>query len=431
MSDNVGNFSSSGPTPALTATNTSTNTSTADPGPGILGQSSSDAYGVVGINTGGTGVSGQNRSTTARDPGVEGIGVVGAGVQGHSQQGVGVVGFGPQFGVTGDGGESGVGVSGTSRSSNGVAGSSAATTGSGVFGNNTGGGPGVNGQSTTGNGVQGDALTATGNGVFGFNNAGGTGVAGNSNSGVGVMGESTSNWGVGGKSDTQVGVFGQSTSNWGVGGKSDTGVGVVGQSNSNWGVEGTSTSNDGVHGTSTTGTGVAGVSTSAIGVFGHGTPAGFFQGDVTVTGTVTVQQDIVLSNADCAEEFDVEDPVGTDSGTVMVIGDDEALHPSSEPYDRRVAGVVSGGGEYRPALLLDRRASSRPRSPVALVGKVCCKVDAQHEPVNVGDLLTTSPTPGHAMRASEKDRAFGAVIGKALQPLTGGRGLIAILVALQ
>ena len=146
---------------------------------------------------------------------------------------------------------------------------------------------------------------------------------------------------------------------------------------------------------------------------------------------MTVQQDIVLSNADCAEEFDVEDPVGVDSGTVMVIGDDEALHPSSGPYDRRVAGVVSGGGEYKPALLLDRRASSRPRSPVALVGKVCCKVDAQHEPVSVGDLLTTSPTPGHAMRASDKDRAFGAVIGKALQPLTSGRGLIAILVALQ
>ena len=86
----------------------------------------------------------------------------------------------------------------------------------------------------------------------------------------------------------------------------------------------------------------------------------------------------------------------------MVIGDDEALHPSAGPYDRRVAGVVSGGGAYKPALLLDRRASSRPRSAVALVGKVCCKVDAQHEPINVGDLLTTSPTPGHAMRASDQ-----------------------------
>ena len=124
-------------------------------------------------------------------------------------------------------------------------------------------------------------------------------------------------------------------------------------------------------------------------------------------------------------------PAAAGPGTVMVIGDDQALRPSSESYDRRVAGVVSGAGDYKSALLLDRRASSRPRSPVALVGKVCCKVDAQHGPVKVGDLLTTSPTPGHAMRAADQGRAFGAVIGKALQPLASGRGLIAILVALQ
>jgi prepilin-type processing-associated H-X9-DG protein len=157
--------------------------------------------------------------------------------------------------------------------------------------------------------------------------------------------------------------------------------------------------------------------------------AAWFDGNVQVNGTITVQADIVLANADCAEEFDAAGLAAP--GTVMVIGDDEALRPSAEPYDRRVAGVVSGGGQYKPALLLDRRASSRPRSAVALVGKVCCKVDAEHGPVKVGDLLTTSPTPGHAMRASDRDRAFGAVIGKALQPLESGQALIPILVALQ
>lgn len=161
----------------------------------------------------------------------------------------------------------------------------------------------------------------------------------------------------------------------------------------------------------------------------YGEGAADFSCNVTVAGTVTVDQDIVLANADCAEEFDVVDSAGP--GTVMVIGDDEALRPSAEAYDRRVAGVISGGGEYKPALLLDRRASSRPRSAVALVGKVCCKVDADHGPIEVGDLLTTSPRPGHAMRASDRDRAFGAVIGKALQPLDSGQGLIPILVALQ
>jgi hypothetical protein len=45
--------------------------------------------------------------------------------------------------------------------------------------------------------------------------------------------------------------------------------------------------------------------------------------------------------------------------------------------------------------------------------------------------LTTSPTPGHAMKADDASRTFGSVIGKALRPLESGQTLIPILVALQ
>jgi hypothetical protein len=69
--------------------------------------------------------------------------------------------------------------------------------------------------------------------------------------------------------------------------------------------------------------------------------------------------------------------------------------------------------------------------PLALLGKVFCKVDAQYSPIEVGDLLTTSPTIGHAMKADDPLKAFGSVIGKALRPLQAGRGMIPILVALQ
>ena len=65
------------------------------------------------------------------------------------------------------------------------------------------------------------------------------------------------------------------------------------------------------------------------------------------------------------------------------------------------------------------------------MGKVFCKVDAQYGAVEVGDLLTTSPTAGHAMKASNSAKAPGAVIGKALRPLIDGQGLIPILIALQ
>jgi hypothetical protein len=96
-----------------------------------------------------------------------------------------------------------------------------------------------------------------------------------------------------------------------------------------------------------------------------------------------------------------------------------------------VAGVIAGAGAYRPGIVLDRVASQGNRQPLALSGKVYCKVDAQYSPIQVGDLLTTSATPGHAMKAEDPARSFGAVIGKALQPLKNGEGLIPILVSLQ
>ena len=69
--------------------------------------------------------------------------------------------------------------------------------------------------------------------------------------------------------------------------------------------------------------------------------------------------------------------------------------------------------------------------PLALTGKVWCLVDANREAVHIGDLLTTSATPGHAMKANDTARAFGAVLGKALDDMPSGRGLLPVLIALQ
>jgi len=51
--------------------------------------------------------------------------------------------------------------------------------------------------------------------------------------------------------------------------------------------------------------------------------------------------------------------------------------------------------------------------------------------VEVGDMLTTSSTPGHAMKALDSARAFGSVIGKALRPLQKGQGLIPVLIGMK
>lgn len=164
------------------------------------------------------------------------------------------------------------------------------------------------------------------------------------------------------------------------------------------------------------------------GLQGH---AGFFHGNVWISGELAVGGDILLANADCAEDFDVIDMELAEPGTVMVVGEEGVLSPSSQAYDKRVAGVVSGAGEYKPGVILDKQKSQGNRRPIALLGKVYCKATAEQGAIEVGDLLTTSHLPGHAMKATEPAQAFGAVIGKALRPLKRGQGLIPILIALQ
>jgi hypothetical protein len=144
--------------------------------------------------------------------------------------------------------------------------------------------------------------------------------------------------------------------------------------------------------------------------------------------------DIILRNADCAEDFDIVDGEQAEPGTVMAIRNDGRLGISTQAYDRRVFGVISGAGDYKPGIILDRNASrfaNGIRQPIAMVGKVYCKVDANFGAIRAGDLLTTSENMGHAMKASDTQRAFGAVLGKAMKGFAHGQGMIPILVNLQ
>jgi hypothetical protein len=150
-----------------------------------------------------------------------------------------------------------------------------------------------------------------------------------------------------------------------------------------------------------------------------------------VDGNILATGDVILSGADCAEDFNVADAKELDPGTVMVIGDEDELHPCTEAYDKRVAGILSGAGDYRPGVVLDRQETSCRRMPLALTGKAYCKVDAALAPIETGDLLTTAPVTGHAMKVVDPLKGFGAVIGKALRPHKSGRGLIPVLISLQ
>jgi hypothetical protein len=194
----------------------------------------------------------------------------------------------------------------------------------------------------------------------------------------------------------------------------------------------------GVQGTSSDphGFGVQGINTA-------GGEAGNFSGNVVVTGNMSVSgtlnmtganSDIIITGGDCAEDFDIGLSTDLEPGTVMALDEHGLLQESRHAYDKKVAGVISGAGEFKSGLILGRpkvQGDCR-RASVALIGKVYCKVYAQDAPIEIGDLLTTSATPGHAMKAGDPIRAFGAVIGKALRSMSAGqRGLIPILVALQ
>ena len=151
-----------------------------------------------------------------------------------------------------------------------------------------------------------------------------------------------------------------------------------------------------------------------------------------VEGSIRVTEDVILDGADCAEEFDVDPSSHLEPGTVMVIGPERRLQHCLREYDTRVAGIVSGAGDRRPGIVLGRRQglAGRGRLPVALTGTAQCHVDASVSPIEVGDLLTTSAHPGRAMRATDPSRSFGAVLGKALESLHAGVGMIPVLVTL-
>src|SRR5205085_6122775 len=83
-------------------------------------------------------------------------------------------------------------------------------------------------------------------------------------------------------------------------------------------------------------------------------------------------------------------------------------------YDTRVAGIVSGANGINPGLSLHQTGVMEGSQNVALSGRVYVLADASNGAIKPGDLLTTSQTPGHAMKVTDHARSQGAVIGKAM-----------------
>jgi hypothetical protein len=358
----------------------------------------------------GTGVT----TATPTTPAIRGESSAGTGVAGHSTSSTGV----HAESVSGDGvhalsesravyaeatGSSGYGVYAKTKSGLGTAiygqidaagGTTAAIEGetSSTQGTNspTAGATGLLGKVTAANagtwsaGVRGlsSSTSTTSNGVIGYTSGAGSGVYGESSSGNGVYAFTS------------------------------------GSANSLW------VQHDGT-GASTTGTPAA--TTRNLAVFNANgtnvaridrTGRGFFNGGTQING------------ADMAEAFNVEGTISAyEPGDVLVISttSDRTVELSSEPNSTLVAGVYA----TKPGMLLTERTIDENQSdlvPMGVVGVIPTKVTTENGPIRRGDLLVTSSTPGHAMRAGDDPRT-GTVIGKALQAFDGtGTGRIDVLV---
>jgi len=332
---------------------------------------------------------------------------------------------GNAYGLRGESGSTtGTAVSGFAAASTGnavgVSGETQADAGRGVYGeasSATGAGIGVNGlaRGNWGIGVQGEAVGATG--ADGSTTYGVYGKTGGDNYSAGVYGINTLSTAYG----TTYGVYGKS-----VGAE---GVGVLGYATSTSGVT------VGVFGRSDSPSGHGGMftnsATNGIVISGYNATKRVFRldtsGNVFITGTVTT------GGADFAETLRADgDPADFSPGDVLVIDEsrDRQVRKASSQYSAGVIGVYS----TQPGVLGTPHAMQAPRTgelPVAMLGIVPCKVSAENGPIRRGDLLTTSSIPGYAMKATDPGRMIGAIVGKALQPLDSGVGIIEIAVTLR
>lgn len=200
----------------------------------------------------------------------------------------------------------------------------------------------------------------------------------------------------------------------------------------------------------TGGTAVQAFGGSGVGVDASGEIAGEFtapNGGTILTGkspTATVfrvdadgsvfSSGFIVGGADFAESVE---PSGKKENYQP--GDVVVIDPSArrrvglalEPYSTLVAGIYSTkpGVVASPYLMNDPRLAAG--IPLAIVGIVPCHVSAENGAIMAGDLLVTSATPGYAMKGTDRSRMMGAVLGKALEPLPSGKGVIQVLVTLQ
>ncbi len=248
-------------------------------------------------------------------------------------------------------------------------------------------------------------------------------IYGPTGDGIEIMGVSTTGRGIyirdpSGFTDPDTGIVIKESGHIGVFVDSPAQYGLLVDDAGDDGVKITSPGGDGIH------------------VIGAGGYAGLFEGEVSVEVLK------ITGGADLSEQFEVKSASTLDSGnpseqiepgTVVCIDPENPgeLIVSQNAYDRTVAGIISGAGGLETGMIMGQEGTIADGGyPVALSGRVYCRVDATNGSIRPGDILTTSDTPGYAMKVADYSKAQGAIIGKAMSSLENGRGFVLVLVSL-
>ena len=126
---------------------------------------------------------------------------------------------------------------------------------------------------------------------------------------------------------------------------------------------------------------------------------------------------------------------GLEPGDVLAIAVDGRVVKASNDNPRAIIGVYSTD----PAFLGGKRDDMPDHAPVAIMGVVPVKVTAANGPIRPNDPLTVGPTAGVAARAlplftlegGEGVYAGGSILGRALEGLDSGEGVIRVLLQLR
>jgi hypothetical protein len=164
----------------------------------------------------------------------------------------------------------------------------------------------------------------------------------------------------------------------------------------------------------------------------HASQAIYASGGITFSDGSSLTSANTLCGGDYAESVDVSGERATfEPGDVLEI---DGVHPgqvekAATPYSKRVSGIFS----TKPGAVGRRQLTPKSDSevPMAMIGIVPTKASAENGPIEAGDLLVSSSTPGYAMKGTDPNRMLGAIIGKAMASLSSGKGVLEVLVTLQ